>query len=159
MNILFVDLENVCRSPMAEGMLKKKFKDNNLVGRIDSAGFESFYINEPPDERVVEVAKKNGYLLTGRARIFVKNDFHRFDKIYVMDTASYEKVMELANTTEQREKVDYAMNLLGKKRKNESIPNPFYTGTSDCENIFTLLDEVTDKIVEQMFQENIVTSK
>lgn len=152
MNILFVDLENVCRSPLAEALLKKKLEEHQIEGKIDSAGFESFYINEPPDKRVIEVAEKKGYTVSGNARIFVKKDFKNFDKIYVMDTTSYTKVMDLSKTKEDRTKVDYVMNVTQGNQKNISIPNPFYSGTSNCETIFDLLDVATDKIFEQILK-------
>ncbi len=153
MNVLFVDLENVCRSPLAEAILKKKFKENNISGEVDSAGFESFTINEPPDSRVANVALKNGYVPEGIARIFRKEDFSLFDKIFVMDTQNYNDVMALAKTEEHRAKVDYLLNVLG-EAKNRTVPNPYQNGESDCDFIFDILDKATDKIVEMAKKEN-----
>lgn len=150
MNILFVDLENVCRSPLAEGLLKKKFEDHHFDGKIDSAGFESFNINEPPDKRVMEIAEMYGLSLLSRARIFVKSDFDHFDKIFVMDTTSYNNVEEISKNKDQMKKVDYVLNLLPDQPRNASIPNPFFSGTSDCLKVFSLLDAATDKIIEQL---------
>jgi len=147
MNVLFVDLENVCRSPLAEAILKKKFKENNIQGEVDSAGFESFTINEPPDNRAVNVALKHGYAPEGIARIFRKEDFDLFDKIYVMDTQNYNDVMALAKTDEHKAKVDYLLNVID-EGKNETVPNPYHSGNLDCEHVFGLLDRATDKIVE-----------
>ena len=147
MNVLFVDLQNVCRSPMAEAILKKKFLDNNIKGIVDSAGFESFNINEPPDDRVVNTAAEHGILVDGRARIFVKDDFDIFDKIYVMDTQNYWDVMELAKTDEHKAKVDYLLNLL-EPGLNKTVPNPYNSGLSDCKQIFRMLYKAADKIVE-----------
>jgi len=147
MNVLFVDLENVCRSPLAEAILKKKFKEQQIQGEVDSAGFESFTINEPPDKRVVNIALKYGYAPEGMARIFRKEDFDLFDKIYVMDTQNYNDVMALAKTDQHKEKVAYLLDVLN-EGKNKTVPNPYNTGESDCENIFKLLDKATDKIVE-----------
>ncbi len=155
MNVLFVDLENVCRSPLAEAILKKKFQQNNIPGEVDSAGFESFTINEPPDKRVTNVALKNGYVPEGMARIFRKEDFDRFDKIYVMDTQNYNDVMALAKTEEQKAKVDYLLNVL-EEGKNKTVPNPYQNGESDCDFIFNLLDKATDKIVALAAQEHQV---
>lgn len=152
MNVLFVDLENVCRSPLAEAILKKKFKENNIKGEVDSAGFESFTINEPPDKRVVNVALENGYVPEGMARIFRKEDFDHFDKIYVMDTQNYNDVMALAKTDDQKAKVDYLLNVL-EEGKNKTVPNPYQNGESDCNFIFDLLDKATDKILEQARKE------
>ncbi len=147
MNVLFVDLGNVYRSPLAEAILKKKFKENNVTGEVDSAGFESFNINEPPDERVVNTAHKYGYVTDGVARIFKKEDFKHFDKIYVMDTKNYRDVMSLAKTDEQKARVDYLLNIL-EIGNNTTVPDPYQTGMQDCEVIFGLLDKATDKIVE-----------
>ena len=147
MNVLFVDLGNVCRSPLAEAILKKKFKENNVNGEVDSAGFESFNINEPPDKRVVNTAQKYGYATEGVARIFQKEDFNLFDKIYVMDTKNYRDVMSLAKTDEQKARVDYLLNIL-EIGNNITVPDPYQTDMQDCEVIFGLLDKATDKIVE-----------
>ncbi len=146
MNVLFVDLGNVCRSPLAEAILRKKFKENNIIGEVDSAGFESFNINEPPDERVAEVAHKYGFSAEGRARIFQKEDFHIFDKIYVMDTKNYNDVMALAKTDEKKARVDYLLNVLD-DGKNKTVPDPYNSGIKDYEAVFRLLEKATDKIV------------
>ncbi len=149
MNILFVDLGNICRSPLAEGLLKKKYLDRNIPGMVDSAGFESFNINESPDVRAVNIALANGYSVEGRARIFLKEDFDRFDKIYVMDSKNYRDVMDLAGTDAQRTKVDYLLNVLN-NGQNQSVPDPTNSGIEDCETVFNLLDKATDKIVEMI---------
>ena len=146
MNVLFVDLGNVCRSPLAETILKKKFKENNIKGEVDSAGFESFNINEPPDKRVIEIASKYGFSAEGKARIFLKEDFGKFDKIFVMDTKNYRDVMALAKTEDAKVKVDYLLNVLD-DRKNKTVPDPYNSGIEDCEAVFKLLDKATDKIV------------
>ncbi len=147
MNVLFVDLGNVCRSPLAETILKKKFKENNIEGKVDSAGFESFNINEPPDKRVFEVANKYGFSPEGKARIFLKEDFHIFDKIFVMDAKNYNDVMALAKTDEEKAKVDYLLNTL-EDGKNKTVPDPYNSGIKDCEAVFKLLEKATDKIVD-----------
>lgn len=147
MNVLFVDLQNVCRSPMAEAILKKKFMDNNIIGLVDSAGFESFNINEPPDTRAVNTGAEHGVLVDGKSRIFVKADFDIFDKIYVMDTQSYWDVMDLARNDKEKAKVDYLLNLL-EPGLNKTVPNPYNSGLSDCKQVFRILDNATDKIVE-----------
>jgi len=153
MNVLFVDLGNVFRSPLAESLLKKKFDDQKIPGTVDSAGFESFNINEPPDTRAVNIALKFGYSVEGSARIFVKEDFEHFDKIFVMDSKNYCDVMELAKTKEQKSKVDYLLNML-KDENNKSVPDPQNSGVEDWETMFRLLDRATDKIVELAKAEN-----
>ncbi len=149
MNVLFVDLQNVCRSPMAEAILKRKFLDNNIIGLVDSAGFESFNINEPPDPRAVNTAAEYGVLVDGRARIFVKDDFDIYDKIYVMDTQNYWDVMELTRNEKDKAKVDYLLNLL-EPGLNKTVPNPYSSGVADCKQIFRMLNKAADRIVEMV---------
>ena len=147
MNVLFVCMGNICRSPLAEAMLKKKFAEHKVQGEVSSAGFESFFINEPPDARARELANKHGLTLSGRARIFLKSDFDRFDKIYVMDTQNYRDVLDLARNEQDKKKIDYMLNVL-EPGKNKTMPDPQKNGMFNLEHVFELLDKATDKIVE-----------
>jgi protein-tyrosine phosphatase len=149
MNILFVCRGNLCRSPLAEGLLKKKFADNRINGEISSAGFETFHINEPPHQKAIEIGEKYGISLSGKARLFTKKDFIRFDKIYVMDELSYHDVLELASTKAEKLKVDYLMNVLN-PGSNQIVPDPLYSGVEDFESIYSLLEEITEKMIKQI---------
>jgi len=145
MNVLFVCLGNVCRSPIAEGFLKKKFEENNIQGTVDSAGFESFTINEPPDPIAVEIAKQYDVEVSGYSRLFVKDDFDKFDKIYVMDTQNYHDVKDLARSNSDLEKVDYLLNVLY-PGKNKTVHDPYLRGEHDCLDVVVELDKATTKI-------------
>lgn len=147
MNVLFVCMGNICRSPLAEALLKKKYAENNIKGDVSSAGFESFFINEPPDSRAREIAERHGLVLSGRARIFLKSDFDRFDKIFVMDTQNYRDVLDLARNENDKNKIDYMLNVL-EPGKNQTMPDPFRSGLKDLDTVFDLMDKATDKIVE-----------
>ena len=147
MNVLFICHGNLCRSPVAEALLRKKFKESNIDGEISSAGFESFNINEPPDPRAIRFAKEHGIELDHKARIFLKSDFDKFDKIFVMDTGNYRDVRDLAKSSDNISKIDYIMNVIN-PGKNKTIPDPFLTGKMELNTIFELLDQATDKIVE-----------
>ena len=146
MNVLFICHGNICRSPIAEAMLKKKYAERHIVGKISSAGFESFNINEPPDIRAQKLAKQNNLILDSRARIFLKSDFDDFNKIYVMDTHEYRDVIDLARNKQDRAKVDYLMNVL-EPGKNKTIQDPFASSESDLKTVYKLLDKATDEIV------------
>jgi len=148
MNVLFVCLGNICRSPMAEGILKKIYKNNSLDGIIESAGFESFHINESPDPRAVQVAAKHGIDISKKqARLFRKKDFDQFDYIYVMDTQNMNDVRDLARNEMDLNKVDYLMNVL-EPGSNKVIPDPFLSGIEDCEKVFSLMEKACQKIAE-----------
>ncbi len=146
MNVLFICNGNICRSPLAEAMLKKKYSENKIEGEVSSAGFESFNINEPPDYRAQELAKKNNMELKTKARIFLKSDFDLFDKIYVMDTRNYRDVMDLARNEQDRTKIDYLLNVI-EPGKNKTLADPFSQSEQDLNAVFKLLDRATDEIV------------
>lgn len=147
MNVLFICNGNICRSPIAEALLRKKYNEHHIKAEVSSAGFESFNINEPPDPQAIKFAERHGLTLDHSARIFLKSDFKKFDKIYVMDTRNYRDVIDLTKTNEDRGKVDYLLNVL-EPGKNKTIPDPYLSGTANLNSIFNLLDKATDKIVE-----------
>ena len=99
-----VCLGNICRSPLAEGILKNKLSSTHF--RIDSAGTESFHIGKPPDYRSIKIAANHGIDISlQKARPFQIEDFSLFDKIYVMDRSNLKIIKQLAETSEQRDKV------------------------------------------------------
>lgn len=147
MNVLFICNGNICRSPIAEALLRKKFKAKNLDGEVSSAGFESFNINEPPDPIALKLAKMHDLDLDHKARIFLKDDFKKYDKIYAMDTRAYRDLKDLAGDENELSKVDYLMNVV-EPGKNKTIPNPFLSGKMEILSIYILLDQATDHIVE-----------
>lgn len=147
MNVLFICNGNVCRSPLAEALLKKKYEENGIKAVVSSAGFESFNINEPPDPRALEMAEKHHLKMDHSSRLFLKSDFDMFDKIYVMDMHNYRDVSFLARNTNDKKKIDYLMNVLD-PGKNKTIPDPFLQGEKDFDVIYNLIDQATNKIVE-----------
>ena len=145
MKVLMVCLGNICRSPLAEGILKAK--STNII--VDSAGTAGYHVGSSPDKRSIEIAKKyNIDLRNQKARQFNTNDFNDFDKIYVMDNDNYSKIISLAQNQEERNKVDLILNeTLPKQFK--SVPDPYYGGEQGFENIFRLIDKACDLIVKK----------
>src|SRR5210317_1544194 len=128
MKILFVCLGNICRSPLAEGILKKKFELLNIEGVIHSAGFEPYHEGQHPDPRSVSTARKHDIDITNKvARLFNVEDFDNYDKIYVMDSMNYADVMRVARNEEDKSKVDYLLNMSSPGSDNE-VPDPYYGG-------------------------------
>lgn len=150
MNVLFVCHGNICRSPLVKALLKKKYKEHGIKGKVESAGFESYFINEPPDDRVVALGEKHGLKISGNAKLFRKQDFDKYDKIYVMDTQNFRDVKDLARNQADINKIDYLMNVL-EPGKNKTIGDPFMTGVEDIESVYQLMDKVTDKILKMAF--------
>ncbi|MCX6283533.1 MAG: low molecular weight phosphotyrosine protein phosphatase [Bacteroidetes bacterium] len=99
MKILFVCTGNICRSPMAEGILRSKLRKDGIQAETDSCGFESFHIGDHPDNRAQSVCRKNGIDISGHvARLFRKQDFDNFDRIYVMDASHYYNLSRMARS-------------------------------------------------------------
>jgi len=140
-----VCLGNICRSPLAEGILKSKTK--NL--EVDSAGTAGYHIGKQPDIRSIDIAKKHDIDLTSqRARQFSTRDFDNFDKIYVMDNDNYSKVISLARNQEDIDKVDLILNEIYPK-EYKSVPDPYYGGDEGFQNIYNLLETSCEVIAKK----------
>lgn len=146
MKILMVCLGNICRSPMAEGIMQAKIKKYILDAEVDSAGFESFHTGDAPDFRAVRVMKQYGIDISRqRSRLFRKSDFEIFDRIYVMDRGNYRDVETVANNNYEMLKVDYILNI-SHPGSNKPVPDPYYGGEQGFETTFQLLDSAIELI-------------
>ncbi|AEV31952.1 protein-tyrosine-phosphatase [Owenweeksia hongkongensis DSM 17368] len=148
MKILMVCLGNICRSPLAEGILREKVKDLNV--ETDSAGTSAYHVDEAPDTRSIQIGRKHNINISDlRGRQFVVEDFDHFDLIYVMDQNNYHKVILMARNEEDKSKVRYILNEIEPK-SNAEVPDPYYGGDNGFENVYKMLDAATDKIVEKI---------
>src|SRR5690606_34634566 len=99
-------LGNICRSPMAEGVMRHLAAEKSLDWEIDSAGTGGWHIGDAPDNRAIRAAKKHGIDISGlKARKFSWRDFEAFDHIFVMDSTNYSDVITLSESDEERKKV------------------------------------------------------
>lgn len=150
MKILMVCLGNICRSPLAEGILREKLMINKLNVIIDSAGTSGLHTGERPDSRMCETAKTFDLNIDDlTSRKFVVQDFDTFDIIYVMDSSNYSNILALARTTEDKSKVHLILNELY-PNKNMAVPDPYYGGEQGFIDVYNLLNEATDKIIEKI---------
>lgn len=150
MKVLFLCHANMCRSPLAEGLLRHILKIHNINAEVDSAGFEAFHINESPDDRAVIKAKEIGVDISkNKVRLFTKDDFDRFDKIYVMDTLAYRNALFFARNESDKAKIDYLLNVL-QPGKNESLPDPFYRNLDACDETFEKMEQACKKIADEL---------
>ena len=141
-----VCLGNICRSPLAEGILKSKTTHLDIL--VDSAGTAAYHIGERPDVRSIEIANKYDIDLTSqRARQFSVNDFDEFDRIYAMDTSNYSNIISLARNEKDRDKVDLILNEIN-PRSFQSVPDPYYGGDNGFQDVYEMLDEACDIIVQ-----------
>jgi len=149
MKILMVCLGNICRSPLAEGILQSKLGEDFLVA---SAGTGSWHVGQCPDKRSIAVAKKYGIdISTQRARQFKTGDFDEFDLIYVMDQSNYEDVLSLAEDDVQRSKVRLILEEY-ENGEDKNVPDPYFGGDDGFEEVYRLLDEVTTDITSKIFK-------
>ena len=154
MKILMVCLGNICRSPLAEGILRKKLNETGITHiTVDSAGTSGHHSGENPDPRSIRNAKKNGVDIADIvSRKFSVSDFDRFDRIYVMDHSNYNNVLSLARHEEDREKVELFLNVLHPGR-NKAVPDPWYGGEEGFQEVFELVDQACDALVKQLQEE------
>lgn len=140
-----VCLGNICRSPLAEGILRQKIAENGLDWQIDSAGTGSWHVGEQPDRRAIETARQNGVDISGqRARQFQPRDLDDFDLIFTMDSNNYQAITRLAKPG-QRDKVKLIMNM-SYPDQNRAVPDPYYNGS--FQEVFDMLEEACSAIVE-----------
>lgn len=145
-----VCLGNICRSPLAEGILKSKLSSESFV--VDSAGTAGYHVGELPDERSIEVARKYRIDITNqRSRKFTKADFDKFDMIFAMDQNNYADIVALSESEEQHEKVKMILNELYPD-ENRSVPDPYYGGDQGFENVYKMLDEACEIIASKLEQ-------
>lgn len=150
MKILMVCLGNICRSPMADGLLRKKVADMHLDITVDSAGTSGLHAGERPDQRMRETARSMGVDIDDlRSRKFIVSDFDEFDLIYAMDASNYNNILSLARTNSDKQKVALILNEL-EPGKNLQVPDPYYGGEQGFIDVFNMLDAATDKIIEKL---------
>jgi len=146
--VLMVCLGNICRSPLAEGILKSKVNLNNIF--VDSAGTAAYHTGNLPDKRSIEVASKYGIDISNqRARKFNVTDFDTFDFIYVMDESNYQNILALARDAEDKNKVQMILNQTH-PNKNFPVPDPYYGGNQGFENVYKMLDESCEIIANKL---------
>ena len=143
-----VCLGNICRSPLAEGILKSKIDSNNVY--VDSAGTGHWHIGNKPDLRSIEVAKKHQLDITDqRGRQFSKQDFDDFDYIFVMDNSNKKDVLSIARNDSDKEKIHLMLNEIF-PNENMDVPDPYYGGSEGFQNVYRMLDLSCDSIANRL---------
>jgi protein-tyrosine phosphatase len=143
-----VCLGNICRSPLADGVLRHKVNKLNLNIIVDSAGTANYHIGASPDKRMIATAKMKGVDIGFlKARQFEYKDFEEFDSIFVMDQNNYKNVIQLAKTDQDKCKVKLLLDVTSKVHRKE-VPDPYYGTQTDFEEVYELVDQATDAIIE-----------
>jgi protein-tyrosine phosphatase len=148
MKILMVCLGNICRSPLAEGIMKEKIKRLGLPWQVDSAGTGSWHVGELPDRRSIHTAIQQGIdIADQRARHFVASDLDNFDLILAMDEQNYQDILRQASGQDQRNKVAMIMDFVHPGEKI-SVPDPYWND-SGFELVFTMLEKACEGVVQR----------
>ncbi|MFM2206625.1 MAG: hypothetical protein RL213_600 [Bacteroidota bacterium] len=148
MKILMVCLGNICRSPMAEGILRQKTEERNLPVTIDSAGTGDYHIGEAPDGRAIATARKYGVDISGlAARQFSVSDFEAFDRIYVMDRSNLRNVLALSSGDSQSAKVRLLLDEVYPGEEME-VPDPWFGTPEGFDRCFEMLETACDNIAK-----------
>lgn len=151
--ILMVCLGNICRSPLAEGILASKLPFRHFS--VDSAGTGHYHIGESPDERSIAIAKSNGLDISlQKARKFSVQDFENFDYIYAMDGTNYQDILDLAPDEKAAQKVILILNELF-EGENVDVPDPYYGLENGFPKLYDMLDLVCDTIAENLKKKHL----
>ncbi len=144
LRILMVCLGNICRSPLAEGIMRSKLTTDYY---IDSAGTGGWHAGEAPDNRSIQTARNHGIDISKqRARKFSITDFDTFDIIFVMDQSNYKDVINLAPNEAAKSKVQLLLD------NSKEVPDPYYGTLEDFEQVYQLLNQACETIARKIKQ-------
>lgn len=142
-----VCLGNICRSPLAEGILKSKVDATKIY--VDSAGTGGYHIGNAPDPRSIKVAYEHGLDISAQVcRKFTVSDFDSFDLIYAMDKSNYTNIIGLARNNDDVEKVKLILNEISSSDKE--VPDPYYDAEDGFEHVFQMIDQACDSIAARL---------
>jgi protein-tyrosine phosphatase len=150
MKILMVCLGNICRSPLAQGILEDKVKKNGLHWMVDSAGTSGYHNGEKPHHLSIKVAKENGINISQQqSRKFEIEDIVLFDKIFVMDSYNYDEVKKICGNHFIPQKVELLLNMAHPKQ-NLNVPDPWYGKEDGYVKVYKMINEACDKMIESL---------
>ena len=149
--ILMVCLGNICRSPLAEGILASKLPHDSFV--VDSAATSDHHFGEYPDSRSVNIARHNGIdICQQKSRPFTTQDFNDFDIIYAMDKSNLSNILDLAKTEADRQKVSLILNE-SFPNQNKEVPDPYYDSDKGFETVFNLLNDACSIVANRLLKQ------
>ena len=150
--ILMVCLGNICRSPLAEGLLASKLPPGRFV--VDSAGTGDWHVGKQPDHRSIDTAKKYGLDISGqKCRLFTVSDFDEFDHIYVMDGSNLNDVLAKARNDRDREKVSMILDELFPGERVD-VPDPYFGHANGFDHVYKMLDQACEAVAKKLIEKH-----
>jgi protein-tyrosine phosphatase len=143
MRILFVCMGNICRSPTAEGVMRRLIADAGLDIEVDSAGTGGWHVGEPPDERATLAARRRGVTLEGAARQVRPADFRRFDLLVAMDRSNLRQLLDMAPDDETAAKVRLLV-------ADADVPDPYYGGDRGFETVLDMVEAACRGLLDEL---------
>jgi protein-tyrosine phosphatase len=153
-HVCFVCLGNICRSPTAEGVMRRIVEDRGLSDRveIDSAGTAAYHVGELPDKRSRQAARRRGIRLESRARQFLANDFSRFDYVLAMDQENFENLAALGSKEEASAHVALLRSFDPLAPSNAEVPDPYYGGENGFEEVLDLCEAACEGLLRAIVE-------
>jgi protein-tyrosine phosphatase len=149
-------LGNICRSPTAEGIMRRLLHDQGVADRVhlDSAGMGDWHVGKPPDPRAQQAAERRGYRLQGRARQFERGDFARFDYIVAMDGSNRQELEELAPDGSAHRKVHLCRDFDPRSPRGSDVPDPYYGDGDGFDEVFDICEAACRGLLEHVRREH-----
>jgi protein-tyrosine phosphatase len=156
MKILMVCLGNICRSPIADGLLRQKVNEEHLDVEVDSAGTIGLHAGSAPDSRMIATAKNRGTDISFlKARQFTVADFELFDVIFAMDKNNKRDILSLAKTAKDKQKVHLLLSEIS-DQEEANVPDPYYGTSKDFEHVYELVDKATNTIIQKIKNNTLI---
>jgi protein-tyrosine phosphatase len=149
--ILMVCLGNICRSPIAEGVMQSKFQKYRIEGSVDSAGVLSYHAGQPPDERAIKISGSYHVDISRqKARKILPSDFDKYDFIFAMDRSVYNSISAVAISGEHAKKIHLFLEYAGNVPGSE-VPDPYYSSLDAFDRVFKLVDAACESIIRKWY--------
>jgi protein-tyrosine phosphatase len=152
MRILFVCMGNICRSPTAEGVMRRLLEDAGLADRVEveSAGTGGWHVGEPPDERATLAARRRGIMLAGAAQQVRPGDFGRFDLLIALDRSNLRELLAIAPDEEAAEKVRLLREFDPAASGDLDVPDPYYGGDRGFETVLDMVEAACRGLIDEL---------